>query len=139
MKQCSKCKTEKPLDQFSAASVQAGYRDGKYPWCKACASAYGKAYYAANKERVAARHRLTKYGITQDEYVAMCLSQDQRCLVCSREVQLVVDHDHQTTKIRGLLCRECNASLGLLAEDPERITALADYARQHQTEEVMTK
>jgi hypothetical protein len=37
------------------------------------------------------------------------------------------DHDHKTGKFRGWLCHSCNAALGLLKDDPERIAKLLNY------------
>lgn len=40
--------------------------------------------------------------------------QDGRCAVCgSSSGPLVIDHDHDTGKVRGLLCRSCNVSEGV--------------------------
>ncbi len=36
-----------------------------------------------------------------------------RCATCGRENPLVVDHDHVTTLVRGLLCYRCNRLEGL--------------------------
>ena len=46
---CSKCGTEKPLDKFG---LTKGRRKSE---CKDCVSAYHKAYYAKNREKVIAR------------------------------------------------------------------------------------
>ncbi len=40
---------------------------------------------------------------------------------------LMVDHDHETGKVRGLLCHHCNVALGHLQDDPNTIKALLDY------------
>lgn len=48
-KQCTKCGTSKPTDQFGK---QKHRKDGLNPWCKACKSAAGKVYFAANKDRL---------------------------------------------------------------------------------------
>lgn len=47
MRACTKCKTEKPLDQFYKRSGRAGYLS----CCKKCKNAYGKAWHSRNKER----------------------------------------------------------------------------------------
>lgn len=41
------------------------------------------------------------------------------------------DHDHTTGQFRGWLCHRCNVSLGLMADDPERLRAAADYLEHH--------
>jgi hypothetical protein len=41
------------------------------------------------------------------------------------------DHDHTTGQFRGWLCHRCNVSLGLMADDPVRLRAAADYLERH--------
>lgn len=85
--------------------------------------------YARKHQR---RHDLRrKYGISEEQFEEMLRRQGGRCAVCDRGEKLHVDHDHITGRVRGLLCGKCNRALGLLADDPERITALAEYAAQH--------
>ena len=43
---------------------------------------------------------------------------------------LVIDHDHETDRVRGMLCRRCNAALGMLRDDPAIMDAAADYVRR---------
>ena len=60
-----------------------------------------------------------------------------RCALCRRTAEeartsdrikaLSVDHCHETGAIRGLLCGPCNTGIGMLGENPERLTAAADY------------
>lgn len=50
----------------------------------------------------------------------MFLSQDKKCKICQTQNTkilvhggLYVDHCHESGKVRGLLCRDCNMMLGL--------------------------
>lgn len=53
-----------------------------------------------------------KYDISPQQYDDLCLLQANRCAICGEERALVVDHDHRTGKVRGLLCTSCNLGLG---------------------------
>jgi len=81
------------------------------------------------------RRWFAKYGITEARYLALLSEQDQRCKICRGDVpggpwnRFVVDHDHQTGAIRGLLCAHCNLGLGLFGDDPRRLEQAAEYLR----------
>lgn len=88
-------------------------------------SAQKRAAYRRDPERFIAAMKKSLYGITREEYDAMVARQEGKCLVCLQE--LYIDHDHATGKIRGLLCNRCNAGLGFLGDDVERVRAAARY------------
>lgn len=72
-----------------------------------------------------------KYGITLEVWEALFAAQDRRCPVCKSETSgglgWHTDHNHNTGRVRGILCQGCNMALGQLKEDPARIRALAAY------------
>jgi hypothetical protein len=60
--------------------------------------------------------------------------QGGRCAICrqapsGRRVESVLhlDHDHETGRVRGMLCGRCNKALGLLRDDPSLILSLINY------------
>lgn len=66
------------------------------------------------------------YGITPRDYKQLVLDQDGACFLCGEppdERGLMVDHDHETGVVRGLLCNECNTGLGLYQRFLERFGA----------------
>lgn len=68
------------------------------------------------------------YGIGLAEYKAMYAAQEGRCALC--EVQLPtlhIDHDHQTGRIRGLLCSPCNRALGKLGDTADGLRRALAY------------
>lgn len=61
-----------------------------------------------------ARHRLTRYGLTQDDFDVLYATQGGCCYLCARAISeevAKVDHDHNTGLARGLLCQSCNVKL----------------------------
>jgi len=70
------------------------------------------------------------YGLSDEDFGAMYRDQGGRCAICEDETRLNVDHDHETGKVRGLLCRRCNVALGFLRDDPELADLAAAYLRR---------
>jgi len=69
-----------------------------------------------------------RYGLTLEDYGALVFQQRGLCKACGYlDHNLVVDHNHNTGAVRGLLCNQCNTSLGLLKEDPKRMHDLIKY------------
>jgi hypothetical protein len=77
----------------------------------------------------------TRYGITAEDYDRMMDEQGGACAICKAEcrigLRLAVDHDHDTGKVRGLLCTHCNQAIGKLHDDPALIRKAADYLEKH--------
>ena len=74
----------------------------------------------------------SRYGITMDDYANMLADQDGVCAICgyapsSDKKALMVDHDHKTGNIRGLLCIHCNTGIAYLKDDIGVLGKAADY------------
>jgi hypothetical protein len=138
-KQCRDCGIEKPLDDFP---LQKGGKLGRHPLCKPCRAAQEQRRYWRNRDAIleemrtdpkrkrrGRRWRLrTRYALTEADYWAMYASQSGCCAICERiGPVLVVDHDHRTGEVRGLLCHNCNFAVGELDDDPARMIAAASY------------
>lgn len=130
---CVKCKEEKDIDLFYRASDKNNER---HIYCKACK----KQYDAERKERYADTtmnsYYLRTYGISLNEYNDMLVKQNYVCLICSNQettkhgdkvIKLSVDHNHITGKVRGLLCKKCNAAIAMYNEDEDIIQRAIDY------------
>ncbi len=72
-----------------------------------------------------------RYGLTVAEYRAMVAAQGGRCLICKKRKKLVIDHCHNSTRVRGLLCSHCNSGLGYFFDTPERLEEAAVYLRRN--------
>jgi len=74
--------------------------------------------------------RKYEYGISDDAYQALVQAEDGRCAICKEAAKLHLDHDHQTGKIRGLLCGACNRAIGMMQDNPARLRAAAAYLEE---------
>jgi len=129
MRTCSKCKREFPATREHFHKKGNGLRS----WCKECCRERNK-----DPKRIAwtkNRDLMKLYGITLDDYNKMFAEQDGKCFICGTHVcstgrALAVDHDHETGKVRGLLCANCNTALGKFNDDVELLKKAIDYLRR---------
>ncbi len=86
-----------------------------------------------------------KFGLTGPERQDLLDSQDSKCLICESVITFngfgnsnrecaVVDHDHKTQLVRGVLCGQCNVGLGNYADDIKRLRRAADYLERKHNE-----
>jgi hypothetical protein len=73
-------------------------------------------------------------GMTYDLYEQMLIDQNNKCAICNLEhtdiKKLHVDHCHNTGKVRGLLCSNCNNGMGKLGDSIERLELVINYLKQ---------
>jgi hypothetical protein len=76
---------------------------------------------------------LRKYGLTEDDYEWKLKEQDYKCAICRKSSSklLVVDHDHASGRVRGLLCNHCNVRLGQCNDSPRMLAAMLVYLEDH--------
>jgi hypothetical protein len=48
----------------------------------------------------------------------------------SRDRQPLIDHDHTTGKVRGVICSACNIGIGHFDDDPGRLVRAAAHLRR---------
>jgi hypothetical protein len=80
-------------------------------------TAYQKSWVKKNKDKVKNSRLKYNFGITLEEYQKLLEKQNNKCKICNNVEKLVVDHNHLTGKIRGLLCSTCNSGIGMLKEN----------------------
>ncbi len=150
MKFCNKCKIEKPISEFHRNRYR---RDGFVDWCKPCSKA------SLNKIRWGS------YGLTKAQFEFLLDKQEHRCAICQTlflDTSPVVDHDHRCCPsgvhsegyssrkqrkpvtrcgkcVRGLLCKSCNAGLGMFKDDVERMISAINYLKAYKPEEYLTQ
>lgn len=74
------------------------------------------------------------YNLSSEQFQEMLDAQGGVCAICGGPPVIegnvktfVVDHDHETGIVRGLLCAPCNRGLGAYQDDPIRLSLAADY------------
>lgn len=65
------------------------------------------------------------HGLTRAQSDA--IKEGQACEICGSSDRLVVDHDHETNALRGVLCSNCNTAIGLMKDDPIRLERAIAY------------
>lgn len=133
----------------------AGLKEKKAEWYQANKESEikrSKAYREANKEALKAARKerqqrdpaklkaqrrkndlKKKYNISPEDYDKMFEDQQGRCAICdsTSTKALHVDHNHETGKIRALLCYHCNVGLGHFKESLNLLDRAKEYLCKH--------
>lgn len=128
---CKQCSKEGSLDLFQK---DISKKDGVRPECKACTAVNRKSRYSAETNRKNNMEKNFGKGVL-DTYQRLFEEQDGVCAICKspengRYKHLSVDHCHETGKIRGLLCNNCNRGIGLLKDSPELLKNAIKYVQR---------
>jgi hypothetical protein len=106
---CIECDLVKPNTEFHRQNQS---QDGLKNTCKTC----------VNKTR-----RYSRYCITEDQYNTLLQKQNNKCAICEKSKRLDIDHCHQTNKVRGILCNDCNTSLGKFGDNINGVQKVINY------------
>ncbi|PSM39982.1 recombination endonuclease VII [Streptomyces dioscori] len=112
-KRCPQCEEVKSHAEWERNQTSS---DGWASYCRPC---------RAERNRVSYFQR--KYGLTPAELDAMIAEQQGICCICLSAPAGHVDHDHETGRVRGVLCFSCNAALGQFKDRPDVIRRAATY------------
>lgn len=99
--------------------------------------AYMRKRHAEQPELNRLRQISYKYGLSPEEYSALVERTGPTCPLCDEEFRgrglhkRCVDHDHQTGKVRGLICSACNTAIGYFGDNPQRIESAIRYLRRY--------
>jgi hypothetical protein len=86
---------------------------------------------ACNRRSSSDAYWRRQYGITKAEVDRLRASQDDRCAICGDAGPEHLDHDHDSGRVRSLLCQRCNFGLGQFRDDPVVLRAAAHYIEHH--------
>lgn len=125
---CGTCKVYKPKSAFFK---QKNNHRGISNRCKECSKKYSTQWRLNNPEKtftVETRSRLKRlYNITLEDFYTLSKKQDNCCAICSKQLRLEQDHNHEFGFNRGLLCGKCNKILGFAKDDVNILQAAIDY------------
>ena len=139
MRVCKVCGEAKPLTEYYKVKKDGRFYHGK---CKTCYVARQQERYTPERGRDANLRQ--KYGITTEQYNFMLQTQGGVCAICGTDEaggrrsgrggaleHFFIDHDHNTGKVRGLLCNNCNRVLGFVDDNTEILTRMVEYLTNH--------
>jgi Recombination endonuclease VII len=143
-KTCSKCNQTLCVSNFRFdKSKKSGYHSN----CRSCELAQKQTPEFKAKRSIRLKKewqemsRLERYEIKLKQFYNLSLSDYQGlyaaqkgcCGICQKtfsEFAMFVDHDHESGKIRGLLCRTCNCAIGMLGDDLKGLMRAVDYLKR---------
>lgn len=146
---CKNCLNTNQNNVYSKLSAEAKRK--RQCQDKTIKRKYDKRYYIKslerNQESVYWKQRnnslKVRYGISLEEFQELESSQNNKCAVCllesteqlgrNKKAHLYVDHDHKTSKIRGLLCRSCNFGIGQAKDGIKILNSAIEYLRGEYT------
>jgi hypothetical protein len=147
MKYCKNCDKTKPIDEFY---IDNSRKDGHEYRCAECRRAWAKDHPEGRrvwraewrqrnlfKDRVRSvnfQARAAGYAeidptFTEADRAQMLVYQNGLCYTCLNPNRSpdCLDHDHKTTKVRGLLCHNCNRALGFIGDDADTLLRMHEY------------
>lgn len=97
-----------------------------------------RIYYHKNKEKRRIYLLQKNYNISIENYNNKWKEQNGCCEICKTKFDvtsiglksLLVDHNHSNGQVRGLLCNNCNRTLGLLKENVNTLENAISYLKK---------
>lgn len=118
-KLCYRCDIYMPESSFPKSKKMG---DGLSKYCKICTIA-------------------SNHGITRSMFDEIIIRQSGLCEICDEQlIRPNIDHDHNCCSgthscgycIRGIICRNCNSSIGLAKDSPDILIRMANYLESNQ-------
>lgn len=87
-----------------------------------------------DKERQRRGQLLRQYGISVEDFEQLLENQNGLCAICRTDNWgahgPVVDHNHATDKVRGILCNKCNLGIGHLNDSISSLERAIEYLKE---------
>ena len=137
---CKKCRSEIQREWSRANPISDEKRKARYEQQKIWKKK-NKILPVHTCKKPKKTHIEKTYGLSENGYIELLNKQNKKCGICGiteekfllttgikrKITKFFVDHDHNTNKIRGLLCDKCNRGIGLLNDDIETLKKAVTY------------
>jgi len=128
-KWCPGCQEQLEIEKFGKNKTT---NDGYVAYCRPC---HNKNCQESLRRNGGSRnyHFRRRYGITGADADALIEQQGGICPLCQEvprdklKNKWHVDHDHETGRIRGMLCHHCNTALGNFRDDVKILARAIKY------------
>ena len=144
MKSCTKCGQTKDETEFypgKAKRKDGSIREFRRSHCRACELKRKSKRDKRTKQQKADAELMRKYGLTTDARDLLATIQGG-CGICGtkkpggRYNSWNVDHCHDTGKVRGVLCWDCNVGIGKLKDDANLLRRAIQWLEQSEQPEL---
>ena len=141
---CNGCSLLYPIDEYNIRINKQG-KPTRQSQCKKCRAAYTRKRTQEHPEKVKESNRLyalkrpdrikmwsirsrwKKQGYNPNEIEKFILEHKGGCEICGETKKLVLDHNHETGALRGMLCPECNFGLGKFKDNKNLLNKAINY------------
>jgi hypothetical protein len=117
-------------------------------WKQVKKQEYDRLVDRVGNDALCESQKAKKFDLTIEEFRKMFEEQKNLCAICNQPetriftgrganagrmkvAKLCVDHCHSSGKIRGLLCHDCNTSIGKMKDDVDRLQSAINYLNKH--------
>lgn len=136
-KKCCRCHQDKPIDHFHRMGAYPNGKIRRRGACNVCSAPELAKWRVNNPEKQFAAQLKRHHGLSIESYNRMLFEQDSSCAICGgphnpeiKRGKLFVDHDHETGRIRGLLCIRCNTLIGHAHDSLAVLASAIEYLKR---------
>ena len=127
MNRCIKCNKEKADLEFPKRNNGTLRNE-----CRTCTAQIARNYRKKNKNKLRIQSAIRNYSISKEKVID--LYNTNNCHICENEFKnnkdKHIDHCHETNKVRGVLCANCNHALGKFQDNISILEQAIKYLKQ---------
>lgn len=122
---------------------RAGKRTAPPKPCKTCGTVFtptgaNHKYCSPDCKDHRKYYLKNKYDLTLPQFNRMKEVFSTDCMICGAATaensrgrhNMCIDHDHDTGKVRGILCHHCNCAIGMFRDDVVRMKQAIEYLQK---------